>query len=187
MGKNSKKSKIDRILQELQIHTRLSAGVSKGILALDYGQVLRDHVISPLLKPAADGVDQAVSIMGKYSLLREDLDGLMEVTRWPDKPDPLKNVDSKTKAAFTRKCNKAGLVLPYSIATTVSKKKGSRGGEDMMLGEMDDIDEDEDTDNIEKDANIKIKKTMSSGKDNHSSGSRGKGKGGAGGKGKGKK
>jgi len=187
LGKNSKRSKIDRILQELQMHTRLSAGVSKGSLALDYGQVLRDHVISPLVKQGADGVDQAVSNMGEYSLLREDLDGLMEVTQWPDKPDPLRNVDSKTKAAFTRKYNKEGVALPYSIATTVSKKKGGGGGgEDMMPGEEEDIEEEEDTDTIEKDASIKMKKTKTSAKDD-SGGSKGKGKGGAGTKAKGKK
>ena len=186
LGKNSKRCKIDRILQELQMHTRLSAGVSKGSLALDYGQVLRNHVISPLVKQGADGVDQAVSNMGEYSLLREDLDGLMEVTQWPDKPDPLRNVDSKTKAAFTRKYNKESVALPYSIATTVSKKKGSGGGEDLMLGAEEAIEEEEDDDNIEKDASIKMKKTKASGKDD-SSGSKGKGKGGAGAKGKGKK
>ena len=87
LGKNNKRSKVDRILQELQMHTRLSAGVFKGSFALDYGQVLRDHVIAPLVQQGADGVDQAVFNMGEYSLLREDLDGLIEVTQWPDKRD----------------------------------------------------------------------------------------------------
>ena len=168
------------------MHTRLSAGVSKGSIALDYGQVLRDHVISPLVKQGANGVDQAVSNMGEYFLLREDLDGLMEVTQWPDKPDPLRNVDSKTKAAFTRKYNKEGVALPYSIASTVSKKKGGGGGEEMMPGEEDDFEEEADTDNIEKDANIKMKKIKTSVKDG-SCGYMGKGKGGAGATGKGKK
>ena len=40
------------------MHTKLSAGVSKGSLALDYGQVLRDHITSPLVKQ-----DQAVANM----------------------------------------------------------------------------------------------------------------------------
>jgi len=186
LGKNSKKSKVDRILQELQMHTRLNAGVSKGSLALDYGQVLRDHIIAPLVKQGADGVDQAVSNMGEYSLLREDLDGLIEVTQWPDKPEPLRSVDSKTKAAFTRKYNKEGAALPYSIATTVSKKKGGGGGEDLMPGEEEDVvDDDEDGDTIEKDASIKMKKPKAAGKDESGS-SKGKGKG-AGAKGKGKK
>jgi len=115
LGKNSKKSKVDRILQELQMHTRLSAGVSKGSLNLDYGQVLRDHIISPLVTQGADGVDQAVDNMGEYSLLRKDLDGLVLVTQWPGRPEPLRAVDGKTKAAFTRKYNKEGPTLPYNI------------------------------------------------------------------------
>ena len=97
------------------MHTKLSAGVSKGSLNLDYGQVLRDHIISPLVKQGADGVDQAVDNMGEYSLLRKDLDGLMLVTQWPDRPEPLRAVDGKTKAAFTRKYNKEGAALPYNI------------------------------------------------------------------------
>ena len=163
LGKNSKKSRIERILQELQIHTRLSVGVSKGSLALDYGQVLRDHVVSPLVKQGAKGVDQAVSNMRAYSLMREDLDGLLEVTQWPDKSDPFRNVDSKTKAAFTRKYNKEGAALPYSIASTVSKKKRVAGG--GMPGDEEDIEEDEGGDDITKDASIKINKGKGAGKD----------------------
>ena len=141
------------------MHTRLSAGVSKGSLALDYGQVLRDHIISPLVKQGAEGVDQAVANMGEYSLLREDLDGLMEVTQWPDRPKPLRAVDSKTKAAFTRKYNKERPALPYSIGMTVSKKKGGGGGGDaMMPGEEEEEDDEQDGENIENDASIKLKK-----------------------------
>ena len=168
------------------MHTRLSAGVSKGSLALDYGQVLRDHIVAPLVKEGTEGVDKAVTNMGDYSLLREDLDGLLEVTQWPDKPDPLRSVDSKTKAAFTRKYNKEGAALPYSIAMTVSKKKG--GGEDMMMGERDDVEEeDDDGDNVEKDASIKMKKPKVTAKKDDSGSVKGKGKAGGGGKGKGKK
>ena len=58
LGKNSKRNKIDRILQELQMHTRLSGGVSKGSLALDYCQVLRDHIVAPLVKDGTEGVDK---------------------------------------------------------------------------------------------------------------------------------
>ena len=142
------------------MHTRLSAGVSKGSLALDYWQMLRDHVVAPLVKQGADGVNQAVSNMVEYSLLREDLDRLIEVTQWPDKPDPLRVVESKTKAAFTRKYNKVGAALPYSIATKVSKKKGGGGGgEDLMHGDEEELfEDDEDGDNIEEDASIKVKK-----------------------------
>ena len=183
LGKNSKRSKVDRILQELQMHTRLSAGVSKGSLALDYGQALRNHIIDPLVKEGLGGVDQAVTNIGDYSLLRKDLDDLLEVTQWPDNPDPLRSVDSKTKAAFTRKYNKEGMALPYSIATTVSKKKGG-GCADMMMGEEGDgAEEDyEDDDKVENDTSIKMKKSL--GKKAKGVRINEKSKGSAGGKGK---
>ena len=168
---------MDRILQELQMHTRLSAGVSKVSLALDYGQVLRNHIIAPLVKQGAEGVDQAVTNMGDYFLLRKDLDGLLEVTQWPDKPDDLRAVDSKTKAAFTRKYNKEGVALPYSIATTVSKKKGGSGEEMMMGEEEEEVEEDVDDGDVEKDVSIKIKRTKAPRKKYDSGCSNGKGKG----------
>ena len=187
LGKNSKRNKTDRLCQELQMHTRLSAGLSKESIVLDHGQMLRDHVLSPLVKDGADGVDEAVTRMGDYNLLREDLDNLIEVGQWPDRPDPMRNVDSKTKAAFTRKYNKEGVPLPYSIVQTVAKKKAV-GNDDLGLGDEDDNveEEDEDKDSVEKDAMIKMKKSVAkkgaTGKDDEAS-SKGKGKG----KGKGKK
>ena len=144
------------ILQELQIHTRLSAGVSKSSLAFEYSQALRDHIVAPLVELGVDGVDQAVSRMGEYTLRRVDLDGLIELTKWPLKPDPLSVVESKIKAAFTRKLNKEGVVLPYSITTTVSRKK-ERSVENLMNSEEEEG-SDEDGDNIVKDASIKVMK-----------------------------
>ena len=124
-------------------------------LALDYGQILRDHVISPLAEQGVVGVDQAMLNMGQYSLLREDLDGLIELTQWPDKPDPWKTLNSKIKAAFTRKYNKNVTTLPYSMATIVSKKRKRVGGvEDTMSGEEDDLDE-EVGENVENDVSTK--------------------------------
>ena len=163
------------------MHTRLCAGLSKEAVALEHGQALRDHILGPLVSRGAEGVDEAVTRMGDYSLLREDLDSLIEVGQWPDRPDPMRSVDSKTKAAFTRKYNKDGGPLPYSIVQTVKKKAG--GGEDAMYGDEEDNgeDEDEDKDNVEKDAMIKMKKPAAkkgagTSKDEGSS-SKGKGKG----------
>ena len=150
---------------------------------LDHGQLLRDHILSPLVRDGVEGVEDAVKRMGDYNLLREDLDNLIEVGQWPDRPDPMRNVDSKTKAAFTRKYNKDGVALPYSIVQTVSKKKGGAGGGEEMFGEEDDHEEeeDDDKDNVEKDAMIKMKKPAAkkaaSAKDESGKGKgRGKGK-----------
>lgn len=161
LGKNSRRSKLDRILSELQSHTRLTAGVSKGAVTLDYGQRLREHIVSPMSKEGADGVEQSVANINDYNLLREDLDGLMEVTQWPGRPDPWQALDSKIKAAFTRRYNKEGAALPFAVQSTVTKKaKTSNNPEAETWGEdEEDIDEEDDgdKDNIERDAMIKAK------------------------------
>lgn len=196
LGKNSRKNKIDRILQELEVHTRLSAGVSKTSFNLEYAQSLRDHIILPLVRHGAEGVEEAVQTMEKYTLLREDLDGLLEVAQWPHQPDPMKEVESKVKTAFTRRYNKEGGFLPYSVVQHV-KKKAAASAEASEFGEEEgeeeeDIEEDE---SVEADAMIKVKKPTAKGKKGtdddsasvSSSSSSSKGKGGAGAKAKGKK
>merc|ERR1719186_1358063 len=99
--------------------------------------------------------------MENYHLLREDLDGLLEVAQWPDRPDPMKKIESKTKTAFTRKYNKDAAALPYAVMQNVSKRSAA-GSSDMMgmEGEEDGNDEEDggDDDDIGKDAMIKAKK-----------------------------
>ena len=157
------------------MHTRLSTEVSADSLVLDYGQHLRDHLVGPLVKGGADSVDSVVAIMGDYSLLRKDLEGLLEVNQWPDRPDPLSSVDSKTKAALTRKYNKDGAALPYSISKAIKINNG--GGEDMMIGEEEGVEEKEDDENVENDASIKLKKHKVPVKVSDKGGDRGKVKG----------
>jgi len=109
------------------------------------------------------GVEQAVERMGDYSLLREDLDGLLEATQWPDRPDAMKDVDSKTKAAFTRRYNKEGVNLPYAVQQAVNKRKAAPATEDGWGEEEgDDVEEDEGSD-VENDAMIKKKPKTSKG------------------------
>ena len=94
LGKNSKTSKIDRITQELQIHTRLSAGLSKSAFNQDFSQHLRNAIIYPMTGTnGIDGVQRSVGVMSDYSLLREDLDNLMELTAWDGSVDPMKYID----------------------------------------------------------------------------------------------
>ena len=140
----------------------MTAGVSKGAVTLDYGQRLREHIVSPMSKEGTDGVEQSVVNINNYNLLREDLDGLMEVTQWPGRSDPWQALDSKIKAAFTRRYNKEGATLPFAVQSTVTKKTktASNNAEAEAWGEdEDDVDEEDDgdKDDIEKDAMIKAK------------------------------
>ena len=64
----------------------------------------------------------SVQVMEDYALLREDLDNILELAQWPDSPDPMRAVESKVKAAFTRAYNKQ-VFLPYSTNVgNVAKK-----------------------------------------------------------------
>lgn len=96
--------------------------------------------------------------MKQYSLLREDLDNLLEVSQWPDRENPMKDVDSKVKAAFTRQYNK-DIVLPYSAALGGVNRKRSLASLDQP-GEEDEFESEEesDDDDITKYAMIKAKK-----------------------------
>ena len=191
LGKNSKTNKMDRILQELTIHTRLSAGLGKSAFNQDFSQYLKSAIISPMV--GADGgekVEKSVKVMSDYSLLREDLDNLLEVTTWEGSIDPMKSVDSKVKAAFTRSYNKE-VVLPYATNIGAIAKKSKVSMQDEGLGENDELegsDDNGDENDIESDTMIKAKK-VKRGKDSNkpqTKESNQKGKGTGKGRGKGK-
>lgn len=194
LGKNSKRSKFQRMLSEIQTHMRTRSEniqinykeifyaaffvvrISGGKLAvnLDYLKPLRDKIITPLIKRKNEGIEEAVSVMNSYQLLREDLDSIIELSLWKGQQNPLNLIDSKVrlnslplsftyfffyfkvKAAFTRAYNKEAPLLPFAVANVQKKKAGS--GDVEGIEEEGDVDEDEEEeeDDITKDAMIKV-------------------------------
>ena len=149
LGKNSRQNKMDRLLQELQLHTRLKISASKRALNLDYLPHLVDAIVRPLKEQGSEGVERAVHAMESYDLMREDLDSLLELSQWPNRPDPMKGynrylfnmppaiiryfsncqcqlphlfagIETKVKTAFTRTYNKE-VQLPYAAGFKVTK------------------------------------------------------------------
>lgn len=162
LGKNSKRGKLDRLSQEIQAHTRLKVSGSKEAINLDYSYVLKEKVIRPLLRDGSEGVDESLSILKEYSLLREDLDSLSELTAWPGVEDPFTKIESKVKSAFTRAYNKNPPVTPFTINAAVKKGRGT--SDEVELGDEnleEADDEDEDQDDVSKDAMIMVKKKSS--------------------------
>ncbi len=96
----------------------------------------------------------------EYSLLREDLDSINEISLWPGMKNPMDKLDSKIKSAFTRQVNKE--ILPYSIVK-ITKGKGRKGGggaEDELEGLEEDDEEmetEEEDEKPEADSMIKIR------------------------------
>ncbi|XP_032689501.1 replication factor C subunit 1 isoform X2 [Odontomachus brunneus] len=157
-GRNSKATRFNRLMQELTTHTRLATGANKDALNLDYMVHIRNAIVKPLIDNGTDGIDTAIAVMGKYHLMREDLDSMMEISLWPGLRDFTSNLDSKVKAAFTRAYQKNPPMLPYAINSSSTAKK--RPSQDDNLVEEEESEEEED--NIDNHKMVKVKKPTAS-------------------------
>ena len=135
LGKISSTNKKNRLVNELKQHMNLKITGSKGDLTLDYVRPLRDKIIQPLLDEGQDGIERAVDSLVHYSLLKDDLDNLIELSLWTGEKSPYAKVDSKVKAALTRNYNKALNPLPYTIKEQIKKvgkaEKGKKKGSEF--------------------------------------------------------
>lgn len=195
LGKNSTTGKTDRILQELRTHMSLSTSANKLSLNLDYLPYLRKFLTQPLVVKENDGIPEVIDLMDKYDIIKEDFDNILEVTKWPNSDDPMSQLSSKTKAAFTRTYNKEVHMTPYATGTLTKKGRGggaataedySMEGEEEGEGTaaVQESDEEEKSD-VELDSMIKqTKKPKGKDKAPKEVSAKGKGKGKGRGKGK---
>jgi len=151
LGKNSNKNKRHRLLQSLHTHVHLEVSASLEALNMDYLPYLRRKITGNLMNGEIEG---AAKIMETYSLLRDDMESINELSMWPGMKNPLEKLDSRTKASFTRMVNKE--MLPYSNEKIA--KKRTKASEEDFIAEDDEIEESEEEDNKpEKDLMIKMK------------------------------
>lgn len=158
LGKNSKRSKFQRLVCELQAHMRTTISGSRESVNMDYIYHLKDRIIKPLENEGMAGVEKAIDVMSTYHLTREDFDSIIELSQWPHSKDAMRMVDSKIKAAFTRNYNK-NVVLPYAVsAAPVKKKAGGSNEIDYGDEEEEAVSDNEKEDDVTTDAMIKEKK-----------------------------
>ncbi|KAI5959677.1 rfc1 [Candida theae] len=152
LGQNSKQMKYQRMLQELQYHTRVKTSTTKQELRLDYLNPLWVKLNIPIKQQGEAGIDQTIETMDAYYLTKEDYDNISDMLNKPI------DLDKKDKAAFTRKYNNA-------IHPTVIYKTGNSFGagakraapakvdyEDVVDDDMEDVEDDnegEDSDKID--------------------------------------
>lgn len=147
LGKLSNANKRLRLTQELNAHMCLSL---RGGLDSDYLEVMQRRLSGPLIKKEAlGGIDSVIDFMHDYSLLRDDFNSIMELAAWSFKPDPMNQVDSKTKTAFTLAFKKRSIALPYFVDDKISKKKKTAYTGDSA-GEDDDEDNEEEEEPVIK-------------------------------------
>uniref|UniRef100_A0A8C3U455 Replication factor C subunit 1 n=1 Tax=Catharus ustulatus TaxID=91951 RepID=A0A8C3U455_CATUS len=166
LGKFSSTGKHDRIVQELAMHMSLRTHTCKRTVNMDYLSYLRDALVQPLKDFGADGVQQAVTFMDSYCLMKEDVENIMEISTWGGKPSPFSKLDPKVKAAFTRAYNKEAHLTPYSLSSVKASKRQSGSAATLDLSEdlhVEETQSDEDEqDTLDSDAMIKQKKVKSS-------------------------
>ena len=119
-------------------------------------------IVRPLKEKGLEGVAEALNVIKEYRLLREDIDGLLELSSWPKIKSPWDSIDSKVKAALTRAYNKE--IQPYAYSAQAGvKKKAARSADDVEGYENEEevaaraSDEEED-ESLENNALIKVKK-----------------------------
>lgn len=106
LGQNSKTMKYQRMLQELQYHTRLRTTASKTDLRTEYMPLLSVRVSTPLVTEGEAGIQDVMDVMDHYYMTREDWDNVMDFCVGPNSgADVLKKIPTKVKSAFTRKYN----------------------------------------------------------------------------------
>ncbi|NWV50932.1 RFC1 factor, partial [Daphoenositta chrysoptera] len=166
LGKFSSTGKHDRIIQELAMHMSLRTQTCKRTVNMEYLSYLRDALVQPLKDFGADGVQQAVTFMDSYCLMKEDVENIMEISTWGGKASPFSKLDPKVKAAFTRAYNKEAHLTPYSLSSLKASKRQSGSAVSLDLSEdlnVEEIQSDEDEqDTVDSDAMIKQKKVKSS-------------------------
>lgn len=141
-----------------------STSASRQSIRLDYAPHLLKNIVQPMIDDKAEGVEEALSVMKEYRLLREDLDALSELASWPGRKNLMDSVEGKVKAALTRAYNKEVAPYTYSAVTGVKKAKAAYDGdieidyEGSGGGNRADSSDDEDNDKLENDTLIKAKK-----------------------------
>ncbi|NXK78077.1 RFC1 factor, partial [Amazona guildingii] len=168
LGKFSSTGKHERIIQELGMHMSLRTQMCKRTVNMEYLSYLRDALVQPLKDFGADGVQQAITFMDSYCLMKEDVDNIMEISMWGGKPSAFSKLDPKVKAAFTRAYNRETHLTPYSLNSVKTSRRQSGSVSTLEMNEdlnVEEIQSDEDEqDTVDSDAMIKQKKVKLSSK-----------------------
>ncbi|XP_073140506.1 replication factor C subunit 1 [Henckelia pumila] len=109
LGKNSTAGKNNRLLEDLHVHLLSSreSNLGRATLRLDYHTLLLKQLTDPLrVLPKDEAVEKVVDFMDLYSINMEDLDTIIELSKFKGHPNPMDGVQPAVKAALTRAYNK---------------------------------------------------------------------------------
>ncbi|XP_064652761.1 replication factor C subunit 1-like [Lineus longissimus] len=169
LGKNSSRTKVDRILGELGTHMRLRISANKESTNMEYRPHLKVKLTKPLQNDDGSGVPEVIQMLDDYDLLKDDFDNILEISQWTGAKNAMEGVATKTKSAFTRNYNKESHLLPYAQSQAIKKsRKGAASPAEELLGEGEEEggveEEAEEEDDITKNPMIKVVNESAKGK-----------------------
>ncbi|EGV60115.1 DNA replication factor C, large subunit [Yamadazyma tenuis ATCC 10573] len=152
LGQNSKQMKYQRLLQELQYHTRLRTSTDKKELRLEYVPLLAKRLAGPIVSQGENGIQPCIDVMDYYFLTREDWDTILDFGVGAAKGEAvLKKIPTKVKTAFTRTYNSSTHPIAiYKTGNSVGTTKSTASTVDYEDVIQDDTLKDDD-DTEEKD------------------------------------
>ncbi|KAK2001313.1 replication factor RFC1 C terminal domain-containing protein [Colletotrichum falcatum] len=145
LGNNSKTGKLGRYVRELHSHMRLKSSGDANEIRQQYLPVIWDQTVRRLSVEGKDSVDEIIALMDSYYLTRDDFDAIQELGVGPQ-AEGRAEIESKTKAAFTRTYNAMSHPIPFMKASNVMEpKKAAKQAPDLEEA----IEEDDDADVVE--------------------------------------
>lgn len=143
-GKNSTQTKNKRVCSELAMHLGRTVSAGRDALRLDYIEPLFRYISMPLLE--LEDAQASIQRLDEYGLSKEDFfESLADIVLADSVAKQLKNLDAKTKSAFTKVYNSTthssqALVDQITVSRRRRSRKDSEGDDD---GDDDDQDDDE--------------------------------------------
>ncbi|KAL2149661.1 hypothetical protein VTH82DRAFT_8313 [Thermothelomyces myriococcoides] len=167
LGNNSKYGKLGRFVREIHSHMRLKSSGDHNEIRQQYLPVLWHQLVKRLEVEGKDAVEDVIDLMDSYYLTREDFDSIKELGVGPQSEESVQ-IDTQTKATFTRLYNAASHPVPFMKVSSVNVIGGARKADKEMpdleeaieeedendVAEVADVDEDEELD-LKKDKYIK--------------------------------
>ncbi|KAI1769646.1 replication factor RFC1 C terminal domain-containing protein [Hypoxylon sp. FL1150] len=145
LGNNSKYGKLGRYVREVHSHMRLRSSGDHNEIRQQYLPVLWTQLIKRLADEGKESVQDVIQLMDSYFLTREDFDSIKELGVGPQ-DEELVNIETQTKATFTRLYNGMSHPIPFMKASSVvAPKKAARDKPDLEEA----IDEDDEAEAVE--------------------------------------
>ncbi|KAJ6442001.1 chromosome transmission fidelity factor [Purpureocillium lavendulum] len=131
LGNFSKTGKLGRYVREIHSHMRLKSSGDHNEIRQEYMPVLWNQMVNRLQNEGTDCVEDVIELMDSYFLTRDDFDAIQELGVGPMTEDKV-NIETKTKAAFTRTYNAMNHPVPFMKASNViAPKKQTKEAPDL--------------------------------------------------------